>query len=189
MGQPYVSGLVGTNCSVSGPVKTADFNASMTYGYEESKGFYAYTKVSAGQQYLSNSDTNKNFNTKLYPTFTGGVGYNRTGDGFYANIEQGYKEGVDRTTKVLSEVGKITDIQAGIRIPDQSCDIQKFGAYAHSESYSLRGHNLNYDYKSAGAFVSSKAMSNLEITLNAGIQKNRNSAIKPAFGLSAAYTF
>lgn len=191
MGQPYVSGSLGTNCSVTGPVKTAKIEASMLYGYEEPKGLYAYTKVSAGEQFMSNSATNKSFNTKLYPTFTGGVGYNRTGDGFFANIEQGYKEGVDRTTKVLSEVGKITDATVGIRSLSQEYDIKDYGLNARSEGYSLAGYNRGFNNKKLTLFVTAEPWKNVDFTFGAGIKSRPNftSGVDPLVEAKLVYQF
>lgn len=197
MGQPYVSGFAGSNCSISGPVKMADLHASMTYGKEfEETNLFAYTKASAGAQFLGNSATDKNFSTKLYPTFGAGVGYNRTGKGLFGSIEQGYKVGVDRTTKVLSQVGKVSEAQIGIRdlttrTPYNPSLSREVGLFGRSESYSLRGHNLDFDYKRAGAFVSADVVQNLNVTLSAGLEQHPHlgKAIKPALGATVAYHF
>lgn len=191
MGQPFSCGAVGTNCSVSGPFQMAEIKTSMSYGFEKPNGIFGYGKVSAGQQFLGNTDTEKNFNTKLYPTFSAGIGYNRTGDGLFGKVEQGYKEGVDRTTKVISEVGQVFDAQVGWRNnhPQLQSLRQTVGLYAGSESYSSKGHNRNYDNIKLGAFANAEVIPNLNVIVKAGIQKNTNNNIHPAIGMGVAYNF
>ena len=191
MVQSFSSGSVGTNSSVSGPFQMAEIKTSMSYGFEKPNKFFGYGKVSAGKQFLGNTETEKNFNTKLYPTFAAGIGYNRTGYGVFGNLEHGYKEGVDRTTKVISEVGQTYDAKIGWRLDNQKTQYlgKEIGLFAGSETYSSKGHNRNYDNINFGAFATSEVLPNVDLTVKGGFQKNTNNQAHPAFSVGAAYHF
>jgi len=191
MVKSFSSGNVETHFSAAGPVKLAGARISMNYGIEQPKGLYAYSKVSAGNEFLGNSKTDESFNTKLYPTFGGGLGFNRKDKGFFADVVSEYKVGVDRTTKALSEVGRVFNVQSGMRLarPDAPSLFNEVGGYARSESYSLKAHNLNFDNKSAGLYVSTEFAKNFKGTLSGGVQQNDHSKLSPAAEIKFAYNF
>lgn len=188
MPEPFVSGTLATNASISGPVKMADVGASVKIGYEiQPNGFYFGTKIGTGEQrILNNSKTGKDYDPKLYTTLGAVGGYNMAAPGFFANAEQSYRGGAGHQSGAYDFEGTIANVNAGMRLLNN----QEVGFGASSVTYASKGLHRDANYYRANIFANTYLNPNLKLGLETGVENhwNKSNTWKPEFGVNLSYT-
>jgi hypothetical protein len=192
----YVSGLAGVDYASSSTMNRFKTQISMDAGYEFKNKTYVYSTASASEQFLTDSasDTHKYFNTKIYPAFGAGVGYNRTGAGLFGYAEQGNKVGLDKTTRLLSQVGSTFDVVGGYRLPDSNGNVlmknNEVGVHVGRETYSARGKNGYQNYNDYGVFINTN-ISGFRVGAETGLEQHpdRSNHVNPYGKVKLSYNF